>query len=165
MGAGKSTVGRRLAKILGREFVDSDAEIERRTGASIPLIFELEGEAGFRMREKAAIAELAQHRDIVLATGGGVVLDPDNRRCLAEHGFVVYLQTSVDEQLHRTGGNSHRPLLQTGDPHSRLTGLLEVRDPLYREVADFIVSTDGRSVYAVVRHILRHLGPRRPDVR
>lgn len=157
MGAGKSTVGRRLAQVLGREFVDSDREIEQRTGASIPTIFELEGEAGFRVREKMVLAELTRRQGIVLATGGGVVLSPDNRRCLKEGGLTIYLHTSVDEQLRRTRQDPHRPLLQTPDPRSRLEALLEVRDALYREVADWIVPTDGRHVRQVINAILRRL--------
>ena len=155
MGAGKSTVGKRLAQILSREFLDSDKEIEQRTGASIPLIFEMESEAGFRAREKAVIADLTLHRNIVLATGGGAVLDPDNRRCLIERGVVVYLNASVDEQLRRIDHDVNRPLLQTADPRARLEALLEMRDPLYRQVADFVIPTDGRQVKRVVRSILR----------
>ncbi len=157
MGAGKSTIGRRLAQILGWEFLDSDAEIERRTGVSIPLIFEMEGEAGFRAREKAVIAELTQRRNSVLATGGGAILDPDNRRCLVRRGVVIYLSTSVDEQLRRTGRDSNRPLLQTDNPRARLQALLDVREPLYRQVADFIIPTDGRYAKRVVQSILRCL--------
>ena len=157
MGAGKTTIGRRLAQVLDREFLDSDHEIEQRAGASIPLIFELESEAGFRAREKAVIAELTQHPGIVLATGGGAVLDPDNRRCLAGRGFVVYLYASVDEQLQRTRHDTQRPLLQTADPRARLAGLLEQRDPLYREIADLLVSSDGQPLRAIVQQILDHL--------
>ena len=154
MGSGKSTIGKALAKFLRQEFIDSDKEIEARSGASIPLIFEVEGEAGFRAREKAVIAELTQRRDIVLATGGGAVLDPANRRCLRAYGMVIYLQTSVEEQLARIGEDSNRPLLQTADPRGKLEALLAVRDPLYREVADLIIPTDGRRARQVVRQIL-----------
>jgi len=157
MGAGKTTIGRRLAQVLDREFLDSDHEIEQRAGASIPLIFELESEAGFRAREKAVIAELTQHPGIVLATGGGAVLDPDNRRCLAGRGFVVYLYASVDEQLQRTRHDTQRPLLQTADPRARLASLLEQRDPLYREIADLVVSSDGQLLRTIVQQILDHL--------
>jgi shikimate kinase len=155
MGSGKSTVGRRIAQALGWEYRDSDKEIERCTGASIPVIFEVEGEAGFRLREKAAIAKLTQRHHVVLATGGGTVLDPDNRRCLSERGFVVYLQTSVEEQLRRTRHDSNRPLLQTADPRTRLEMLLEIRDSLYRAVADLVVATDGCHVNRLARRILR----------
>ncbi len=157
MGAGKTTIGRRLAQVLDREFLDSDHEIEQRAGASIPLIFELESEAGFRAREKAVIAELTQRPGIVLATGGGAVLDPDNRRCLAGRGFVVYLYASVDEQLQRTRHDTQRPLLQTADPRARLASLLEQRDPLYREIADLVVSSDDQPLRAIVQQILDHL--------
>lgn len=157
MGAGKSTVGRRLAQVLQRDFVDSDQEIEQRAGASIPLIFELESEAGFRAREKAVIAELTQRQNIVLATGGGAVLNSDNRRCLAGRGIVFYLCASVDEQFRRTQLDGNRPLLQTADPRSRLAQLFEQRDPLYREVADHIVSTEDRSLKQILREMLRCL--------
>ena len=157
MGAGKTTVGRRLAQTLRRDFADSDHEIERRAGASIPLIFELEGEAGFRSREKTIIAELTQRPAIVLATGGGAVLNADNRRCLIGRGFVVYLCASVDELLRRTHFDNNRPLLNTADPRTRLVQLLEQRDALYREVADCVISTEGRPLKQVVRDILRRL--------
>lgn len=159
MGAGKTTIGRRLAQTLRREFLDSDHEIEQRAGASIPLIFELEGEAGFRSREKAVIAELTQRPRIILATGGGAILDPDNRRCLGGRGFVVYLVASVDEQLRRTYLDANRPLLQTTDPKARLTQLFERRDPLYREIADSVVLTEGRPIRQVLRDILHQLEP------
>ena len=162
MGAGKSTIGRRLAQLLGQEFLDSDQEIEQRTGVSIPLIFDMEGEAGFRAREKAVIADLTLWRNIVLATGGGAVLDPDNRRCLRERGVVIYLSASVEGQLSRTRQDTHRPLLQTADPHGRLEALLAVRDPLYREVADFIIATDRRHIKQVVQNILRCLQLSKP---
>ncbi|MCB1823826.1 MAG: shikimate kinase AroK [Candidatus Competibacteraceae bacterium] len=154
MGAGKTTIGRRLAQVLNREFVDSDQEIEQRAGASIPLIFELEGEAGFRAREKAVIAELTQRSNLVLATGGGAVLDPDNRNCLRERGFVIYLWATVDEQLLRTRMDSNRPLLQTADPRARLAQLFEQRDPLYRATADLVIQSDGQAVRKVMGRIL-----------
>lgn len=157
MGAGKTTVGRRLAQALRRDFLDSDQEIERRAGASIPLIFEVEGEAGFRAREKIVIAELTQHPGIVLATGGGAILDSENRRCLVGRGFVVYLHTSVKEQLCRTRYDHHRPLLQTADPRARLEALFTVRDPLYRDVADLTIASDGQSPWVIVQRILNHI--------
>lgn len=156
MGAGKSTIGRLLAQSLSRPFVDSDKEIETRTGASIPLIFEKEGEAGFRLRERQVIEDLTLREGIVLATGGGAVLAAENRACLSTRGFVVYLETSVDEQLRRTARDSNRPLLQTADPRARLTELLQIRDPLYREIADFVVHTDGRQSRRVAALILDH---------
>ncbi|PWV58699.1 shikimate kinase AroK [Plasticicumulans acidivorans] len=157
MGAGKSTIGRQLGQLLQRPFIDSDREIEQQTGATIPLIFEMEGEAGFRTREKQVIEELCRHEGIVLATGGGAILDPDNRRALADNGFVVYLLTSVDEQLRRTARDGNRPLLQTPNPRAKLTELLQIRDPLYREVADLVIQTDARQSRKVVSQIIEHL--------
>ncbi|QKT03422.1 shikimate kinase AroK [Ectothiorhodospiraceae bacterium 2226] len=156
MGAGKTTVGRRLAEALQLEFVDSDHEIERRTGASIPLIFDVEGEAGFRRREAAVIDELTQRRGVVLATGGGAVLDPANRRHLAERGLVIYLSASLEQLWRRTSRDRNRPLLQTQDPRAKLKQLMVERDPLYREIADVVVATDKRGVRHVVAEILGH---------
>ncbi|HXH03321.1 MAG TPA: shikimate kinase AroK [Candidatus Competibacteraceae bacterium] len=160
MGSGKSTIGRRLAELLGCAFVDCDQEIERRTGASIPWIFEKEGEAGFRAREKAVLEELTRRPGIVLATGGGAILDPDNRRCLKSRGRVIYLRTSVEEQLRRTRGDRNRPLLAVEDPRARLEALYAVRHPLYEATADLVVDTDGRQVRQVAQTILRRLGVR-----
>jgi shikimate kinase len=157
MGAGKSTVGRRLAHGLGLEFLDSDKEIEQRTGVTIAMIFDLEGEAGFRGREKTVIADLTQRRNIVLATGGGVVLDCDNRCYLKKQGTVIYLNASVKEQLRRVGRDKTRPLLQTDDRLRQIKKLMTIRDPLYREVADIIINTDGYQVKRVVHNILRRL--------
>jgi shikimate kinase len=155
MAAGKSTVGRRLAQHLDYRFQDCDRQLEERTGVDIPLIFELEGEAGFRAREKALLDELTQQQGIVLATGGGAVLDPDNRACLMGRGFVVYLCTSVEEQLRRTHRDHKRPLLQTSDRRARLEALKAERDPLYEQVADYTVSTDSRHMQRVVQSITR----------
>ena len=157
MGAGKTAVGRRLAQALGRDFYDSDAEVEARTGVDIDLIFEKEGEAGFRTRESAAIEALTQLNDIVLATGGGVVLAEANRGYLASRGVVVYLAASVSQQLERTRRSRHRPLLATDDPEKRLTELAAVRNPLYADLADHTVETDGRRVPSVVNEIRRLL--------
>ena len=157
MGAGKSAVGRQLARLLRREFLDSDAEIERRTGVDIPFIFEKEGEEGFRRREREVIAELAGLEGIVLATGGGAVVDPANREVLASRGLVVYLEASVEQQLARTRQSSHRPLLETPDPAERLATLLQQREPLYRELAALTVPTDGRQVKEVAYEIRRRL--------
>ncbi len=142
---------------MGKRFLDSDKEIEQRTGVDIPLIFEMEGEAGFRARERTVIEELTRQPDIVLATGGGAVLDADNRRHLANRGHTIYLHTSVDQQLDRTGRDRNRPLLDTENPRQKLAELLAIRDPLYREVAASIVETDGRRVRDVVQDILRSL--------
>jgi len=158
MGAGKTTIGRQLAKALHLDFVDSDHEIELRTGANIPLIFDLEGEAGFRRREYAVIDELTRRSGIVLATGGGAVLDPENRAHLAQHGRVIYLHAAVDQLVERTAHDRNRPLLQTDDPRERLESLMAARDPLYREAADLIIETGGRTVRQVVKEILGKIG-------
>ena len=157
MGAGKSTIGRLLAKELGLLFQDSDRIIEERTGAGIPLIFELEGEAGFREREQLVIGELMQQRGMVLATGGGAVLRPENRAALAAGSLVIYLHASVEHQLERTARDRNRPLLQTENPGQVLQDLLAVREPLYREIADIIIETDTRPPRMVVQEILAQL--------
>ena len=157
MGAGKSTIGRLLAKELKFPFKDSDREIEVRTGADIPWIFDVEGEEGFRQREEAMIAELVEERGIVLATGGGVVMRPANRAALTANGLVVYLCTSVEQQLQRTAKDRQRPLLQTADPEAVLRDLMARRDPLYREIADLIIETDQRGPKVVVNTILSKL--------
>jgi len=154
MGAGKTTIGRQLARALKYEFVDSDHEIEQRTGADIPWIFDIEGEQGFRERERAVIDELTQRQGIILATGGGAVLDPGNRRHLMARGLVVYLRASVSHLLRRTALDRNRPLLQTENPRQRLQQLLDERDSLYREVADIIVDTNNRSVSNSVKLIV-----------
>jgi shikimate kinase len=161
MGSGKTAVGRYLARSLGMPFHDSDAEIERRTGVDIPFIFEKEGEAGFRQREREAIEALTALEPIVLATGGGAVLLPENRRRLVERGCVVYLETSVTQQANRVRQGRNRPLLQPGDVAARLGALMDVRSPLYGETADITVSTDGRRVQAVAEEILRRLAAAR----
>ena len=153
MGAGKTTIGRRLAKGLRRKFVDADQELERRTGASIALIFDVEGESGFRAREKRIIDELTQLDDVVLATGGGVVLDPENRAALSSRGFVVYLHAAVGKLVERTQHDSNRPLLNTDDPAGRMRELLDQRDPLYRQVADLIVDTGALTMAEIVKEI------------
>jgi shikimate kinase len=157
MGAGKSTIGRQLARQLRMPFYDSDREIENRTGVDITLIFELEGEQGFRKRERLIIDELTSLPNIILATGGGVILDADNREHLAERGLVIYLHASVGQQLARTKHDRNRPLLQTDNPRQRLEDLMQVRDPLYREIADLVIDTDGKRVMAVVNQIIRKL--------
>jgi shikimate kinase len=163
MGSGKTAVGRHLSRALGFPFYDSDAEIERRTGVDIPFIFEKEGEAGFRQREREAIEALTALEGIVLATGGGAVLLEDNRRRLAERGCVVYLKTSVEQQADRVRHARHRPLLAGGDAAVRLGQLMAARAPLYAEIADLVVSTDGRRVHSVAERVLRALtAARRP---
>ena len=158
MGAGKTTVGRHLADLLGRSFIDSDHEIERRTGATIPWIFEKEGEAGFRLREEAVLAELTAMSNIVLATGGGAVTQEQNRIYLRNRGTVIYLFTPVAMQVARTSRDRNRPLLQTSDPEARLKELLAIRDPLYRSVAHHVVMTlDGsaRELAQKIIHIIQ----------
>jgi len=158
MGAGKTTVGKVLAKHLGKTFYDSDHEIESRTGVNIPLIFELEGESGFRRRETSIIEELTQMQDVVLATGGGAVLSKQNREALSQHGTVIYLRANVAELWLRTRNDKHRPLLQTENPRAKLEQLFAERDPLYRKIADIIADTGGQSVAAIVHHLEEALG-------
>jgi len=157
MGAGKSTIGRLLAKELRLSFKDSDKEIEQRTGADIPWIFDVEGEQGFRERERAVIAELSMQDGLVLATGGGAVMRPENRLALHAGGRVVYLHTSVEQQIDRTSRDRNRPLLRTANPAQVLRDLMAMRDPLYREVADIIIETDERPPRMVVQEILARL--------
>jgi shikimate kinase len=161
MGSGKTAVGRHIARVLGMPFHDSDTEIERRTGVDIAFIFEKEGEAGFRQREREAIEALTQVPAIVLATGGGAVLLQENRNRLAERGCVVYLSTSVAQQVERVRHGRNRPLLAAGDPAARLGQLMDTRAPLYTEIADLVIPTDGRRVHAVAEHVLRELSAAR----
>lgn len=160
MGAGKTTIGRQLSELLRLEFVDSDHEIEARTGANIPWIFDVEGEDGFRVREESVIEELTRRHGIVLATGGGVVMREANRRHLHERGVVIYLQTPVAVQLERTSRDRNRPLLQTPDPRRRLTELMQLRDPLYRQAAHIVMPTDGGSARDVAMRIIHALEDR-----
>lgn len=153
MGAGKSAVGRQLARLLHLDFLDSDEEVENRTGVDIPFIFEKEGEEGFRKRESKVIDELSRRQGIVLATGGGAIVDAQNRSQLGARGYVIYLHTTVQQQLDRTQRGRNRPLLENGDREKVLTELMEKRDPLYREIADLIVETDGRRVKEVADEI------------
>ena len=157
MGAGKSAVGRQLARMLHMTFVDSDDEVESRTGVDIAFVFEKEGEEGFRKREAKAIDDLSSMDGVVLATGGGAVMDPQNRSHLGARGFVVYLHTTVAQQLARTEKGRERPLLENGDREKILEELFTLRDPLYREVADLVVDTDGRRVNAVASEIVDKL--------
>ncbi len=157
MGSGKSAVGRQLATRLGFEFVDSDLAIESNTGVDISYIFEREGEAGFRARESEILDELTRSVRTVVATGGGAVLDPATRSRLRERGCVVYLRTSVNHQLARTSRSARRPLLMNPDPRGTLDRLAALREPLYEEVADLVVDTDGRRVRTVALEVLHRL--------
>ena len=157
MGAGKSAVGRQLARMLHLSLVDSDDEIESRTGVDIPFIFEKEGEEGFRKREAKVIDDLSALDGVILATGGGAVVDSQSRSRLGARGFVVYLHTTVDQQLARTQKGRHRPMLENGDRRKILEELMALRDPMYREIADLVVETDGRKVKAVADEILERL--------
>jgi len=157
MGAGKTTIGKYLAQHLKLRFADTDTEIEERTGADIPWIFDVEGESGFRDREQQVVEEMTLWDGVVLATGGGVVLRPENRRALAGRGFVVYLYATVDEQVRRTRRDKRRPLLQSGDQEQTLRTLMAERDPLYREIADHIIETDTCSPKTVAQRLVREL--------
>ena len=157
MGSGKTAVGRHLARLFHYTFHDSDADIEAKTGVDIAFIFEKEGEAGFRVRERESIDRLTRLQSIVLATGGGAVIDPANRNALAERGAVVYLATSVNQQIERTRHGRHRPLLHDTDPEQRLQELMSRRAMLYAEIADLTITTDGRRVQLVAEEIQREL--------
>ncbi|MEA3117220.1 MAG: shikimate kinase [Paraburkholderia sp.] len=157
MGAGKTTVGRAVARRLDRSFFDSDHEIEAQTGARIPIIFEMEGEPGFREREAQVITELTARRSIVLATGGGAILSPENRALLHTRGLVVYLRANPHDLWLRTRKDKNRPLLQTDDPKAKLEALYELRDPLYRECAHLVVETGRPSVSGLVNTVLMQL--------
>ena len=160
MGAGKSTIGRLLSQELGLKFLDVDREIEERAGANIPWIFDVEGEAGFRDREEVVVDELTLQDNLVLATGGGAILRANNRANLQGRGFVVYLKTSIGQQLERTSKDKNRPLLQAENPRAVLEQLLEMRDPLYQQAADLIIKTDKRHPRGVVTDIIRQLQKR-----
>lgn len=156
MGAGKTTIGRLLAEDLKKQFLDSDLVIEERAGADIAWIFDVEGEAGFRIRECNVIRELTALDDVVIATGGGAILSEVNRKNLRRGGTVIYLMATIAQQVERTGRDQKRPLLQnTSDPRAKLTSLMEIRDPLYREIADYVVMTSRRSPKAVCTEIMQ----------
>jgi 3-dehydroquinate synthase len=157
MGAGKTTVGKLLAKQLNKRFIDSDEEIQRRTGVTIPHIFDVEGEAGFRARESSVIHDLLESRDIVLATGGGAVLNPDNRAAMKQRGTVVYLKSSVHDLWQRTRHDHNRPLLQTGNPRAKLQELHDLRDPLYTETAHIVIHTGKQSVQVLLEKLQQRL--------
>jgi shikimate kinase len=153
MGAGKTTIGKRLARTLKRRFVDCDHEIERRTGARIPLIFEIEGESGFRSREKRVLDDLTQEENIVLATGGGAVLDPENRLALANRGLVVYLHAPIELLVARTRNDANRPLLQVANRAEKMREIFQQREPLYREIAHLTIDTGAQSMGDIVHTI------------
>ncbi len=157
LGAGQTTIGRHLATLLNKRFVDVDQEIEKRTGVTIPVIFEIEGEAGFRRRESAVIEELTRDSNIVLATGGGAVLLEENRKALKDRGTVVYLQADIETLVERTRRDRNRPLLQTGNPRGKIEELLQQRESIYREVADVIAGTGQRAPSSVARDIAMRL--------
>jgi shikimate kinase len=156
-GSGKSTLGRLLAKRLDKQFYDTDAELEHRLGVTIPVIFELEGEAGFRDREAAILAEFVVYPNVILATGGGAILRPTNRENLRQNGTVLYLHATPETLWDRTRRSKHRPLLQAPDPHARLNELYAFRDPLYREVADFVVESDQEQVIRLAQRLEQQL--------
>lgn len=157
MGAGKSSVGKRLAKLLNRKFYDCDKVLEDRTGVAITTIFELEGEQGFRVRETKIIQELVRTENSVIATGGGAVLLPENITLLKQDSIVIYLKASVNSQIKRTRHDKKRPLLQTHDRHATLQNLAEVRNPIYEEIADIIIDTDSQSISASIEQITTHI--------
>ena len=153
MGSGKTTIGQRLASKLGLEFLDCDRELEQRTGASVSLIFDVEGEEGFRAREAAMLEELSARDGVLIATGGGAVTTEANRKLLRESGLVIYLKTSVDQQLRRLRRDKSRPLLQTEDRREKLTRLAEERNPIYEELADIVFPAQNRAVNAVAARL------------
>ncbi|QDQ26615.1 shikimate kinase [Chitinimonas arctica] len=157
MGAGKTTIGRALARLTNKSFYDADHEIEARTGVRVPVIFEIEGELGFRAREVETIRALTDLQGIVLATGGGAVLDPENRARLCQNGCVIYLRASVEELYQRTRQDKNRPLLQTADPRAKLEALYIERDPIYRDMADMVVDTSRQGVNQLAQQILNDL--------
>lgn len=157
MGVGKTTIGRVLADLLGLEFFDSDREIESSTGADIPWIFDVEGESGFRLREARMIEQLSQKRNIVLATGGGAVVSPENREWLKARGVVVYLRAPISQQVERTSRDKTRPLLQTPNPEQKIRELMKIREPLYQDVADMVIDTYRRNPKTVSQDIYNQL--------
>jgi shikimate kinase len=157
MGSGKTTMGKALARQLGKTFMDSDEEIIKRTGVTVPHIFDIEGESGFRLRETAAIKDLTERNNLVLATGGGAVLAEENRAALQHNGIVIYLKAGVHDLWQRTRHDRNRPLLQTRDPHGRLTELFQQRDPLYQQISDIVVQSGKQSVHALMLHLIEKI--------
>ena len=162
MGAGKSTIGRMLAKELGYRFLDSDRIIEERCGANIPWIFDVEGEDGFRQRETAMLRELSDEQGTVLATGGGAVMRPENHELLKKDAVVIYLRTSLEQQVERTRKDRNRPLLQNDNPEAVLRDLFALRDPIYTKLADIVMFTDRKSPRLVVRQLVNRVNPKTP---
>lgn len=154
MGAGKTTIGKQLAKKLSKQFYDSDYEIEQHTGADIPLIFELEGEEGFRKRETQVLSELVSLKNIVLSTGGGAVMEPDNRKMLADNGIIIYLKSTAEKLFSRTTGDKRRPLLQTDDRLSKIKKILEEREHVYISLANEIIDTQELSIKQITQRII-----------
>ncbi len=159
MGVGKSTIGKRLAKVMGLEFYDCDHEVEARTGVSVPVIFDIEGEAGFRKRESEVLKELTALKGIVLVTGGGSVLSEENRELISNNGFVVYLTGDVDHIMNRIAKDTRRPLLLTDDPRATLAMIMEIRDPFYREIADLTIDTTRFNIRQIIDQIYNHKIP------
>ena len=164
MGVGKTTIGRVLADMLGKEFYDSDHEIESSAGADIPWIFDVEGEGGFRLRELKIIDQLTQKKGIVLATGGGAVTEEENRKWLSARGVIVYLHAPLSQQIERTSRDKNRPLLQTPDPAATVRELAQIRDPFYREVADIVIETNRRHPRSISQEIEQHLDLSKRDL-
>lgn len=153
MGSGKTTVGQRVAKQLGLKFFDCDRELESQTGASVNLIFDIEGEAGFRKRESSTLIALTDRKNVLVATGGGAILSEENRELLKRTGLVVYLQTTVNQQLHRLRRDRTRPLLQQGDPRQKLSRLAAARNPIYEELADLVFLSQNRGPKIAAQHL------------
>ena len=161
MGSGKTSIGALIAKALAKEFVDTDQEIEASTGVDISYIFDVEGESGFRKREEALVASMTQKKNIVLATGGGAIESEKNRRCLASNGFVVYLGTTINDQVLRAKPNRKRPLLENVDPKKKLQELMQKREGLYESIADTIVNTEGHNSHSLAKQVIENFDAHR----
>ena len=161
MGSGKTSIGALIAKALAKEFVDTDQEIEASTGVDISYIFDVEGESGFRKREEALVASMTQKKNIVLATGGGAIESEKNRRCLASNGFVVYLETTIDDQVLRAKPSRKRPLLENVDPKKKLQELMQKRKGLYESIADTIVKTEGHNSHSLAKQVIENFDAHR----
>ena len=161
MGSGKTSIGALIAKALAKEFVDTDQEIEASTGVDISYIFDVEGESGFRKREEALVASMTEKKNIVLATGGGAIESEKNRRCLASNGFVVYLETTIDDQVLRAKPSRKRPLLENVDPKKKLQELMQKRKGLYESIADTIVNTEGHNSHSLAKQVIENFDAHR----